>query len=360
MKRFLFAVSMAASLASTAAVHGGDLPLNPKRDVTFISTSDSHFRTKERPGNTEWDHETITEMNKIQSMKWPQGLGGDAFDKPRGVMVLGDCIDDGDMNRNGRNWSAEQYDLFLKDFGFDGTDGLLKYPVYEGFGNHDGPPAGSEKFGFSFQAQLKKRNELRKQKGMISNLSANGLHYSFDWDDIHFVQLNIYPAEKQNPKVHYSPEWHNPQGSLTFLKEDLARNIGNSGRPVVLMSHCGFDTDWWIPEDWAAAYYAAKRYNVVLYLYGHSGTGLRDWAPPGETKKWTCINDGQTTAGFFMIQIKGDRLRAVYRTREHVKYVKVKGADVTREWDGTWGWKFPLEKSLSGSEGKPPKVAGHS
>jgi hypothetical protein len=46
----------------------------------------------------------------------------------------------------------------------------------EGFGNHDGPPVGSEKYGFSFQAQLKKRNELRKQKGMISNVSANGLH----------------------------------------------------------------------------------------------------------------------------------------------------------------------------------------
>ena len=25
---------------------------------------------------------------------------------------------------------------------------------------------------------------------------------------------------------------------------------GDSGRPVVLMSHCGFDTDWWSPLDW--------------------------------------------------------------------------------------------------------------
>ena len=86
------------------------MPLNPNRNVTFISTSDSHIRTVERPGNNEWDHETIDEMNKVTEMKWPESLGGDAFEKPRGVMCLGDCIDDGDMMKNGKNWSEEQYE----------------------------------------------------------------------------------------------------------------------------------------------------------------------------------------------------------------------------------------------------------
>jgi hypothetical protein len=48
----------------------------------------------------------------------------------------------------------------------------------------------------------------------------------------------------------YSPVWHHPQGALTFLTDDLARNVGTSGRPVVLPSHCGFDTDWWHTNDW--------------------------------------------------------------------------------------------------------------
>ena len=196
---------------------------------------------------------------------------------------------------------------------------------------------------------------------MISNVSSNGLHYSWDWDDVHLVELNIYPADKQNPKVHYSAVWHDPQGSLSFLKEDLAKTVGHSGRPVVLMSHCGFDTDWWVPEDWKNAYDAAKDYNVVLYLYGHSGTGLREWAPRGESKKWTCINDGQTTAGFFLIQIKGDRLRAAYCTRENVRYTKAPGKDLKRsEWDGTWGWKWLLDKSLTGGPVKTPSATARA
>ncbi len=355
---FLLTMLLAAFPAWIVAAQAGDVPLNPNRNVTFISTSDSHIRTVERPGNNEWDHETIDEMNKVTEMKWPESLGGDAFEKPRGVMCLGDCIDDGDMMKNGKNWSEEQYKTWLKEFGFDGTDGHVKYPTFEGWGNHDGPPIGKEKY-FSFQTHLKQRNEIRMQKRMISDVSANGLHYSWDWDDVHFIQLNIYPADKQNPKVHYSAVWHDPQGSLTFMKEDLAKNVGRSGRPVVLMAHCGFDTDWWIAEDWKNAYNMAKDYNVVLYLYGHSGTGLHEWAPRGETRKWTCINDGQTTTGFFLVQIKGDRLRATYRTRANVKYEKTPGHDPRRsEWDGSWEWKWPLDKSLTGGENKLRKVDG--
>lgn len=340
-------ILLAALLAWIETARAGDVPVNPNRNVTFLSTSDSHFKTSENQYHNDWDHETIEQMNKITEQKWPAKLGGGPVEKPRGVMVLGDCIDDGDMKRDGKSWTAEQYGYFLKEFGLDGTDGFVKYPVFEGWGNHDGPPAGKEKHGFSFQAQLKKRNEIRRSKGLISNVSANGLHYSWDWDDVHFVQLNIYPADKQNPKTHYSPVWHDPQGSLSFMKEDLEKNVGGSGRPVVLMAHCGFDTNWWIPEDWKAAYEAAKPYNVVLYLYGHTGTGLRDWAPEGETKKWTCINDGNTTAGFFVIQIRGDQLRAAYRTRANAKIEKQSDGKPKRTWDGSWDWRWELNKKIA-------------
>jgi len=61
---------------------------------------------------------------------------------------------------------------------------------------------------------------------------------------------------------------------------------------------------------------------------GSTGTtGVRDWAPEGEHKKWTCINDGQTENGFFVIQLIGDRLRAAYRAKANVR--------VTRNPDGT-------------------------
>lgn len=340
-------------LASICLATAGTMLAEPSvvkaagRDVTFISTSDSHYDAFESEDRNARNRETLLKINAVEELKWPQELGGGQIARPRGVLLLGDVIDDGDRTFNGKNQSKQQYEHFLADFGLDGTDGRLKFPVFEGWGNHDGPPAGKEKSGFSFQAQLKQRNALRKQKGLIGNLSDNGLHYSWDWDDVHFVQLNLYPADRQNPKVRYSPEWHDPQESLAFLKKDLAEKVGASGRPVVLASHCGFDTDWWNAEDWKAAYDAAKAYNVVLYLYGHSGTGVRQWAPEGEARKWLCINDGQLENGFFVIQITENRLRAAYRCKESVKRIKNAEGKEQYQWDGTWGWRWTLDKELS-------------
>jgi len=348
MKKPLIRMLVLEALATIASVA---LAVSPERDVTFISTSDLHYR---EPGHAGGNHNdlnlaSVEEINRIAGQAWPAKLGGDKIAKPRAVLALGDIIDDGDRGSNGISISQEQFKLFLKDFGLDGADGLLQYPVFEGWGNHDGPPPGKEKNGFSFQAQLKKRNQIRLEKGLISNVSSNGLHYSWDWDDVHFVQLNIYPADQQRKGVHYSPIWHDPQGSLSFLKADLSEKVGRSGRPVVLMSHCGFDTDWWTKEDWADLYQAAKAYNIVLYIYGHSGTGLHEWAPPGEEKKWTCINDGQTEKGFFVIQIVGDRLRAAMRVKSDLKYNQAAGM-LTHEWGGHWGWpaNLILDKHISG------------
>ena len=58
-----------------------------------------------------------------------------------------------------------------------------------------------EKFGFSVQSKIEERNVLRKKAGRIGTVSENGLHYSWDWDQVHFVQANLYPADKQHAKV---------------------------------------------------------------------------------------------------------------------------------------------------------------
>ena len=320
------------------------------RDVTFLSTSDPHYRQEDHAqGNhNALNTASIVEMNSITKLAWPEKLGGGLIAKPRGVLSLGDLIDNGDAKVAGRVIGREQFALYTADFGVVGGDAKLAFPTQECLGNHDGPPVGKEKSGFSFQAELIKRNQLRKEKGLISNLSANGLHTSWDWDDVHFVQLGLYPADVQHAAIKYNPVWHDPQGALTFLKKDLAEKVGTSGRPVVLMSHCGFDTDWWHKEDWKAAYDAAKGYNVILYIYGHTGTGVRAWAPEGETKKWDCINDGHTDLGFFVVQLTDDRIRAGYRTKIGVKVIKDPQTKVTRTtWDGQWDWKFLFERKLA-------------
>jgi cytolysin (calcineurin-like family phosphatase) len=332
---------VALALLAACLLHrpapAAETPERAVRDVTFVVTSDSHYKCADKKEHNEKDHETVLQMNAITAAAWPEKLGGGAVSKPRGVLALGDVIDDGDRLMEGKNMGAEQWKNFLADFGLDGTDGVLKYPVFEGWGNHDGPPVNAVKNGFSMQAELIKRNAVRKEKGWLTNLSENGLHYSWDWDDVHFVQLNLYPADRQREGVKYSAVWHNPQGSLSFLKQDLARLVGTSGRPVVLVSHCGFDTDWWVADDWKELYEAAKPYNVILYLYGHTGTGLRDWAPPGESRMLRCVNTGQTNVGFFVVQIRDKQVRLAYRTRARAQPNPAETA-----WDWTWPQQFEI------------------
>jgi cytolysin (calcineurin-like family phosphatase) len=333
------------------------------RDVTFIATSDVHYDAFENEDRNERVRDTLRYINTATNLAWPAVLGGDPIGGPRGVLVLGDVIDDGDRVFQGKHQAPRQWHQFAADFGFDGTDGLLNFRVFETWGNHDGPPVGAEKFGFSFQARLKERNLRRQEQGWLANLSTNGLHYSWDWDDVHFVMLGLYPADRQNSLVpRYSPVWHDPQDALQFLKSDLARCVGASDRPVVLLSHCGFDTDWWHTNDWRAAYDAAKSYHVVLYLYGHTGTGVRTWAPPGETAAWQCLNTGQTENGFFVVQLAGDRLRAAYR-RKHWLEEKLADGTSKRVWDGTWEWHHLLDKPLARagtSLGPPDSTAAPS
>jgi len=313
--------------------------------VTMIVTSDCHYDAFENEDRNQRVRDTVLEMNAIAARTWPDQVGGGLIERPRGVLVLGDVIDDGDRLLDGRHQTPVQYEHFLADFGLDGSDGLLNYPVFEGWGNHDGPPAGQEKHGFSFQAQLQKRNAVRLARGLIAHVSDNGLHYSWDWDQVHLVQLNLYPADQQREGIRYSAHWHDPQGALRFLKQDLAERVGSSGRPVVLLSHCGFDTDWWSPEDWRQVYEAVQPYRVVLYLYGHSGTGVRPWAPEPQLRPLQCVNTGQTENGFFVVNLNGQRLRLAYRVKTH-KVTRGPDNKPQFDWDGSWEWKHFLVSSF--------------
>jgi len=338
------AVGPIASCVSSDGLRGG-VPA-AESDVTFIATSDSHYDAFENEDRNERNRATIDRMNAIAGVAWPEQLGGDPIDRPRGVVALGDLIDDGDRQVEGKNQTRPQWAFFVKDFGFDGTDGRITYPVFEGYGNHDGPPVGKERFGFSVQAHLKARNAERLRKGFISTLSENGLHYSWDWGKVHFVQCNIYPADEQHPGIRYNRVWHDPQGALAFLKKDLQKNVGDSGRPVVVLAHCGFDTDWWHKDDWKALYEAVRQYNVLAYLHGHSGTGLRRYKPEGaEGEPLTVINTGQTENGFFVIRITETRLRAAYHSKNAKRYRDTDGVR-HYEWDGTWSWRHVLDKDL--------------
>ena len=221
--------------------------------------------------------------------------------------------------------------------------------MFETWGNHDGPPAGAEKFGFSFQAQLKERNLRRQQKGWLDEPLRPTACITRGTGTTCISSCSaIYPADAQNPQLkRYSPVWHDPQGALSFLKEDLARHVGTSGRPVVLMSHCGFDTDWWHTNDWRALYDAAKPYNVVaLPVRPHrhrpaplgaaevtsAAVRLHQHRPDGER-----LLRGPDSAA--------TQLRLAYRLKTW-REQRLPDRKLQITWDGTWEWKHVLRKPL--------------
>jgi cytolysin (calcineurin-like family phosphatase) len=153
----------------------------------------------------------------------------------------------------------------------NGGDGALKWPVREVHGNHDSPRGDGPVI-----SEIKARN--RRRKG-LKNVSPNGLHYSWDWGGVHFVALGIVVGDAATVS---RTRRYAPLGSLPFLDDDLKQNVGNSGRPVVIVHHVDVarystpvEDDVVLKHEWdygdvRAFYETLKPYRVAGTLYGHT------------------------------------------------------------------------------------------
>ncbi len=240
MKKWVMTGCILSGLAS--AVHAAD--------VTFYSFGDSHYGAADPMTN--W----VYQINALAGTTYPAALGGGVVAPARGVLALGDLINDGGNLTLGSaqwvNWKA--------DYGVNG-EGVCDYPVFECFGNHD---LSATRF---VQKDVIARNPLRPG---LTAISTNGLHYSWDWEGVHFVVLGMYPGDTWVDDNTYGPA-HNPEYALEFLKWDLATNVGDSGRPVITMHHYDFLTDWWPSRQKLAYPRELDGYNIVLILHGHQG-----------------------------------------------------------------------------------------
>jgi cytolysin (calcineurin-like family phosphatase) len=219
----------------------------------FLVVSDSHYGKSNRQKNLE----TIARMNDMEGTDLPGWFTGKAG-KPVGVIHCGDILDSpGDS----------AYRLFEEDYGLTG-EAKLRFPVYETFGNHDGGLDQAVRQGTI------RRNPLRPG---LAAISENGLHYSWDWNGVHFINLGSYPGNEWIDSCgwchYFKDSFREPLFSRNFLKQDLLKNVGSSGRPVVLVQHYGWDDFsrlWWtLPEkDSLAA--IIKPYRVIGIFHGHS------------------------------------------------------------------------------------------
>jgi hypothetical protein len=279
-------------------------------DLTFYAVSDVHFgqssawKDGNRAAMPGW-------LNTLPGTHYPESVGGGPVAPPRGILVPGDLINSVD---------TALWKRYIADYGVNG-EGRIKHPVYDGLGNHDYSGNG----GFVVDA-LRARNKNRT--GLTASDETN-LHYSWDWDGVHFVMLNLYSGTVSAD--------YDPFGSYTFLEKDLADNVGSSGRPILVMQHFPLpDTEWWPQSEAEKSVALLKKYNCLGILHGHSHA-RRLYKYQG----LDVIDDGTVMEGdIFVFHLKDGKLTVVNNVR------------------GAWG-KLLLQKDVSmGSEGIGPRAAG--
>jgi len=283
----------------------------PARDITFFLTSDTHYGMSSAAD--EADGRTVEAMNRLPGTAYPAEIGG-AVGATLGVAVLGDLV-----SNAGAPDGLAQWHRFSADFGVAG-EGRLRYPVYELPGNHDGGDEGVVRRGIL---------ERDARRPGLKGASENGISYSWDWDDVHFACLGLYAGSEGEVVVNpwgrrFEGSWRLPGHSLEFLRDDLARNVGASGRPVVLLQHYGFDVwglGWWSENERRALAEAIKGYHVIAIFWGHSHVVMR--VDLGGLPTF-CVGSAQADplpGSFLVVRIRGRRMDVAERKADGWGYV---------------------------------------
>lgn len=248
-----------------------DYPV-PERHVRFMATADPQF-------NTEGKNEKPWTLAADLLKKMGERLKGDM----RGILVAGDLTS---------STQKQEWDAY-----YNALVGRLRY-VYDGVGNHDysekGPVCvkwGDVSQGPQGDAQCRspgaildaishryRSTQFTRAGGEAPSIrdygKVTGFHYSWDWHDVHFVQLNLFVGHKATDVDNFQLD---PYGSYSFLKQDLEAHVGSSWRPVVLVHHYPPGDD--APGPWQKPYWnLLKDYNVIAILVGHAHTPHdQDW-----------------------------------------------------------------------------------
>lgn len=292
--------------------------------AAFLMISDTHVLADSAdPAKLDKRSVAVTErfvdrLNTLAGTAIPESAGGGTVRALQGVIHGGDCIDTGDKPRV--EMQRTEWDGFKDFYGLTGQDGRLTLPLYEVHGNHDSPRGD----GHAVQ-QIRARNSHRPG---LSGVSENGLHYSWDWGPVHFVNLGIVVGEVSEParRRRYAP-----LGSLQFLQEDLQRCVGSSGRPIVVTHHIDVlrysqplpvetskaEGMEWDPADVHAYYEALRGYRVAGVLYGHThGRNIFRWDGTAKAAKtgiptFNCDNSshfGGVQQAILYFEIGSDRV----------------------------------------------------
>lgn len=272
-------------------------------DVTFLFISDVHACRMnsglspncQREGKTDQNLlRHITTLNGIADKRWPVEIrsvptnianAGEPIGTPRGIVVGGDMTDDG----GGQTIEPEEGTQLLQ-FSHRYQQGTgpdrVHFPVYAGLGNHDLDQDGTPPNVDWYRRELRDYVEVNHEAGIFFKppLPAQDFDplsdcYSWDWGDVHLVQLHRFGGDTRKGAV----------SALPWLKQDLATNAADR-RPVILFQHYGwdpfstevwdpakstFDADgeglphWWTVQERQALLDAVSGANVIGIFHGH-------------------------------------------------------------------------------------------
>lgn len=295
---------LAGAGAMGASALAPRLLAQPKgEDVTFLFISDVHACRMnsglspncQREGKTDQNLlRHITTLNGIADKRWPVEIrsvptnianAGEPIGTPRGIVVGGDMTDDG----GGQTIEPEEGTQLLQ-FSHRYQQGTgpdrVHFPVYAGLGNHDLDQDGTPPNVDWYRRELRDYVEVNHEAGIFFKppLPAQDFDplsdcYSWDWGDVHLVQLHRFGGDTRKGAV----------SALPWLKQDLATNAADR-RPVILFQHYGwdpfstevwdpakstFDADgeglphWWTVQERQALLDAVSGANVIGIFHGH-------------------------------------------------------------------------------------------
>ncbi|MFM7606287.1 MAG: metallophosphoesterase [Prosthecobacter sp.] len=318
--------------------------------VSFFLVGDTHYCAQKEnfkvmdEVSASYNAALVRHLNELPGTAFPEGIGGGLVPVPSGVIHAGDIVDNGDKGPGKHAMAETEFLAFTTDWGLNGDDGKLRWPVREVHGNHDSPRGDGPVI-----TGIKERNQRRA--GTV-NRSANGLHYSWDWGGVHFVALGIVvgDAPEVTRKRRYAP-----LGSLLFLKQDLETHVGKSGRPIVLVHHVDVhrysetvpdekvkNSEWDYGD--AQAFHAALwPYRVAATMCGHTHTR--------KIVRWNGTKDDRATEGVPFLNT--DNAAHFHNTAQAILHVEIAAQEMrVREfgtkdgWQtGAWTqqvWRFPL------------------
>lgn len=357
-RRFLWtggslAAGFALSNSSRTRAQDTFEPTGSANTIRFFAIGDTHYFANEKSTTELMEssvincHGLIDTLNKLPGTQIPESIGGGSVGPVQGVIHAGDIIDTGDKRgKTQESMQQREWDGFVSDFGLTGSEGRLKFPVYEVHGNHDSP--GGD--GLVIEGLIE-----RSKKRSVLSRSANGLHYSWDWGPVHCINLGIVVG--QDPMIQQRRRY-NPMDSLDFLIGDLQQHASDSSRPVLITHHVdvvryskacdGTDATnlgmEWNPCDVQAYYETIRKHNVLAVLYGHTHVrnilhwnGTQQKAEQG-IPLLNIDNSSHFSGGnqaFFYIEIDSNELR--------VREVATKDSWATHYWTPSL-WRFPVRE----------------